>query len=165
MQIVRRPLASGAVGRRVSLAILVGATLLAGLFIAGCQSNSPASEPAGAAQAGLANRVDVVYFHRTQRCAACLWVGKMSRLTVETYFADELASGRVTFREVDVQKPENAALARLYRAAGSSLFLNYVKGGVDNIQQASDTYPYVGNQQRFTEALRAKIAAGLEASQ
>jgi len=110
-----------------------------------------------------ADRVDVVYFHRTERCASCLWAGQTSRQTVETYFRDKLVSGRVTFQEIDVQKPENAALARKYRASGSSLFLNYVKDGQDHIVEAVETYPYVGNEVRFSGLLVAKIRAGLEA--
>ncbi|MHB1134194.1 MAG: nitrophenyl compound nitroreductase subunit ArsF family protein [Chloroflexota bacterium] len=108
-----------------------------------------------------AERIDVVYFHRTERCVSCQWAGDITRKTVETYFKADLASGRLTFREVDVQQKTNAALASKYRAGGSALYLNYVKNGVDNIRQASDTYPYIGNEARFTALLRAKIAAGL----
>jgi hypothetical protein len=82
-----------------------------------------------------------------------------------TYFADELASGKVTYHEVDVQKLENAALAQRFRATGSSIFLNFVKDGKDNIVQASDVYPYVGNTERFSEKLRSRIAVGLEVRQ
>ncbi len=121
------------------------------------------SPPADGALAGVkADRVEVVYFHRTQRCETCLWAGQATGWTVQTYFADELASGKVTSQETDVQKPENAALAQKYRASGSSLFLNYVKGGQDHIVQAYDTYPYVGNLDRYSERLREKIASGLE---
>jgi hypothetical protein len=128
----------------------------------------PAAQPsAGQAQSAPvagAERIDVVYFHRSERCASCNWAEQASRKVVESYFGAELASGRVTFREVDVQKAENAALARQYQAMGSSLFINYVKDGVDNIVHASDTYAFIGNEARFGELLRAKVAAGLGAS-
>ncbi|MHB1415519.1 MAG: nitrophenyl compound nitroreductase subunit ArsF family protein [Chloroflexota bacterium] len=124
----------------------------------------PSEEPAGAQAAPVTNaeRIDVVYFHRTERCQSCLWAGEMTRKTVETYFKDELASGRVTFREVDVQQSENAVLARQYGAAYSSLFINYTKDGHDHIVHANDAYPYIGDEARFSAVLRAKIAAGLE---
>jgi hypothetical protein len=112
-------------------------------------------------EASKADRVDVVYFHRTERCQSCLWTGEAISWTMKTYFAAELASGKVTYQEFDVQKPENSELAGKFRATGSSLFLNFVKSGQDNIVQASDTYPYIGNSQRFSERLRSRIATGL----
>ena len=85
----------------------------------------------------------------------------MSRKTVESYFAGELASGRVTFQEVDVQKPENRALAYKFKASGSQLFLNFVSGGTERIVEAQYVYPYVGNEARFTGLLRSVISSGL----
>ena len=137
-----------------------GAIILFAAIAFAWPAAEPDSQSARSAITG-AERIDVVYFHRTERCASCQWAGAMTRKTVETYFKDELATGRVTFCEVDVQQKENAALAYQYHATGSSLFLNYVKGGVDNIRQASDTYPYIGDEARFTTLLRNKIAAGL----
>ena len=140
---------------------VAGAIILFAAIAFAWPSEEPASAGAKALPVANAERIDVVYFHRTERCYSCLWAGEMSRKTVETYFKDELASGRVTFREVDVQKRENAVLARQYGAAYSSLFINYVKDGRDHIVHASDTYPYIGDEARFGEVLRAKIAAGL----
>ena len=160
----RQPKAS----RRWIPAIAVGAVILFALAAllwppsGGQAGRSPGTPSAGTASTvGAADRVDVVYFHRTERCQTCLWTGEATGWTVKTYFADELASGRVTYQEVDVQKPENAALAKRFRATGSSLFLNFVKDGKDNIVQATDTYPYIGNTERFSERLRSRIAGAL----
>ena len=155
----RRDGSSGA--SRPILSVLGGIAILVAAIAFAWPSEQPA--PAGARTAAVANadRIDVVYFHRTERCDSCQWAGAMSRKTVETYFQAELASGRVIFREVDVQQKENAALAYQYRASGSSLFLNYIKDGVDHIRQASDTYPYIGDEARFSERLRTAITAGL----
>jgi len=143
---------------------VAGAVLL--VFVIGNALISAAAKPSDTAVQPVAGaeRVDVVYFHRTERCASCQWAGDTTQKTVEANFQAELASGRVTFREIDVQKPENSALTRQYRAAGSSLFLNYVKDGRDHIIEASDTYTDIGNEARFASLLVAKIKAGLGAA-
>ncbi len=135
---------------------------LLAIIVVGVFSNSQDQEVAAAtAPVRNADRIDVVYFHRTERCDSCIWAGQTSGNTVAKYFAGELASGRVTFREVDVQKPENMAVTAKYGASGSSLFLDYVSGGKDNIVEAQETYPYVGNEAKFSGILRGMIAAGL----
>ncbi len=146
--------------RRLRRAVALASTLgLLGLVVLAALAwpKPPASTLAGgssvinSATSAQADRVEVVYFHRTQRCETCLWSGQAARWTVSTYFADELSSGKVTFQEVDVQKPENAPLANRFRATGSSLFLNYEKDDQDHIVQAADTYPYAGNLERYSE--------------
>lgn len=168
-----RPIRQPHASRRWIAAIVVGAVIVFALAAplwpptSGQAGRSPGTPSMGTASTGApsADRVDVVYFHRTERCQTCLWTGEAVAWTVKTYFADELASGKVTHQEVDVQKSENAALVQKYRATGSSLFLNFVKDGKDNIVQASDVYPYVGNTERFAEKLRSRIAGALEARQ
>lgn len=148
-------------GKAAAVALLGFFALLAFTYLA--WPSGPAVRSASLPPA-QADRVDVVYFHRTQRCYSCQWMGDQTLWTVQTYFGQELSSGRVVFRDVDVQQPENAALAKQYNAYGSSLYLNYVKGGQDHIAQAADLYPFIGDQPRFTGQLRAKIAFGLQGS-
>lgn len=135
--------------------------LSAAFAISAVRSTQSRQVSAAPAPVQNADRIDVVYFHRTERCDSCTWAGQMARKTVVSYFANELSSGRVTFREADVQSFENRMLAAKYRATGSSLFLDYVSQGKDYIVEAAQTYPYVGNETRFTGLLRAMIADGL----
>ena len=145
--------------RRIALVAVGGVLLLALVAIfwpsAGGQTAGAPALPT------KADRVDVVYFHRTQRCASCLWAGEATAWTINAYFADDLASGRVTFREVDVQNSENGAIVSKYRATGSSLFLNQVAGGEDHITQVSDVFVFTGNRDQFAEMLRSRVNKAL----
>jgi len=148
---------------RVGVILVFGVVLFVIVsVVVGAISNLQGKEVAAVtAPLQYADRIDVVYFHRTERCDSCMWAGQTSRKTVESYFAGDLASGRVTFQEVDMQKPENRTLAAKYGASGSSLFLNYLSHGKDNIVEAQQTYAYVGNEARFTGLLRSMISSGL----
>lgn len=106
---------------------------------------------------GLADRVDVVYFHRTARCYSCRWLEAGTNYTVNTYFADELASGRLTFQVINVEDEEHADIVEEYGAFTSSLFINTVKDGTDHIEQATEVYYLIGREEAFITALKSKI--------
>jgi hypothetical protein len=110
---------------------------------------------------GLADRVDVVYFHRTQQCYTCKYAEEGTRYTVETYFADELANGKLTFQSLDVQDSENAAIVQKYGAYSSQLFINNVKDGTDHIEQVTDIWLVIGQDEAFVEVVKNKIEKSL----
>jgi hypothetical protein len=137
--------------------ILVG--LAVWLIVAyGTPSGTP---PPSNNSTGPADRVDVVYFHRTQRCYSCRYMEDAARRTVETYFADELASGKVTFQVFNVEEEKNADIVEKYQASYLSLYINTVKDGTDHIELVTDVYPLIGNDEAFVETLKSKIEKSL----
>jgi hypothetical protein len=133
--------------------ILVG--LAAWLIVAyGTPSGTP---PPSNNSTGPADRVDVVYFHRTVRCPTCIHAEELTRYTLETYFAAELASRKLTFQSIDVQDSENAAIVQKYDAYGSQLFINTIKDGTDHIEEATDLYVLIHYDNEFVTALKSKI--------
>jgi len=137
--------------------ILVG--LAAWLIVAyGTPSGTP---PPSNNSTGPADRVEVVYFHRTQRCYSCRYMEDAARQTVETYFADELASGKVTFQVFNVEDEKNADIVEKYQASYLSLYINTVKDGTDHIELVADLYPLIGNDEAFAETLKNKIEKSL----
>jgi hypothetical protein len=122
---------------------------------------SPTTPPASGNSSGPADRVDVVYFHRTQRCYSCRYVEAGTRDTVETYFSDELASGKLTFQVINVQDEENADIVKKYGAFTSSLFINTIRDGTDHIEEATDVYLLIGKDEAFVMALKSKMEKSL----
>jgi hypothetical protein len=108
-----------------------------------------------------ADRVDVVYFHRTQQCYSCRYAEEGTNYTVKTHFADELASGKLTFQSLDVQDSENAAIVQKYGAYGSQLFINTVKDGTDHIEQVTDIWLVIGKDEAFVEVVKDRIEKSL----
>ena len=122
---------------------------------------SPATPPPSNNSSGPADRVEVVYFHRTQRCYSCRYMEDAALDTVETYFADELASGKVTFQVFNVEEEKNADIVGKYQASYLSLYINTVKDGTDHIELVTDVYPLIGNDEAFAETLKSKIEKSL----
>lgn len=69
------------------------------------------------------NRVEVLVFYGAQRCATCRAIEAQSRELVEAAFAEELSSGLLVYRTVDMTTPEGEALADGYEVASSSLLI------------------------------------------
>jgi len=82
-----------------------------------------------------ADRIEVINFHATQRCVSCTTLGKLSEKTITERFANEVASGKIIFKSVNVELRENTEIVNLYQASGSSLYINAIKDGKNNIVQ------------------------------
>jgi hypothetical protein len=107
-----------------------------------------------------ADRVDVVYFHRTVRCSTCLRAEELTRYTLNTYFADELASKKVVFQSVDVEDPANADIVAKYNNASYlTLCINTVTNGTENIEEVTDIW-YVGDEE-FVDILKNEVEESL----
>ena len=106
---------------------------------------------------GVTNYVELVYFHRTKQCYSCRYAGDTTKYTVETYFADELASGKLVFKKVDVQDKANASIAERYGAYGSSLFINEIIDGIDHIEPVTDIWYQIGDDDEFIQVVKDVI--------
>ena len=122
---------------------------------------SSATPPPSNNSTGPADRVDVVYFHRTQQCYRCRYAEEGTNYTVKTHFADELSSGKLTFQSIDVQDSKNAAVVEKYGAYGSQLFINAVKDGADHIEQVTDIWLVIGDDEAFVEVVKNRIEKSL----
>ncbi|GAI81193.1 unnamed protein product, partial [marine sediment metagenome] len=108
-----------------------------------------------------ANRVEVVYFHRAQRCSACIYAETGIRYTIETYFKDELTSGKLTFKTFNVEDKENATIVKKYGAFTSSLFINTIRDGTDYVEEVTDIWFVLGDDEAFVEEVRSEIEKSL----
>jgi hypothetical protein len=157
---------SGQTWRIAAIVLVVLVALVAGLWLIGARSGQPATasvsqfqqiEDLGQLPPGQAEHIEVAYFHRTHRCAGCTEAERLVRKTVDTYFADQLQSGKMSLVVADVQKKENAALVQKYNAWGSSLYFGIVKDETQYLWPVSDIWFALGDEPRFMALLRDKI--------
>ena len=108
------------------------------------------------------NVLYVMYFHRTQRCASCVYAEDGLRWTIDTYFADEVSDGKLVFMSIDLQDAANTELVSKYGAYTSQLFINKITDGEEEIEQITSLWFYIGNDQAYTDAAKALIEERLE---
>jgi len=104
-----------------------------------------------------ADKLQVYYFHRTQRCYSCLTIGKYIKETIEDNFADEIQNGTIDFQEINVELPENREVAEKFKASGSSLFINAIRNNQDDIRQDTNVWRLAGNENQFKIYLEDKL--------
>ena len=67
--------------------------------------------------------VELYHFHGNQQCYSCKKLGEMAEDVTNTYYPDELASGKLIFGHVNYQDPKNAELVQMYEVSTSSLMI------------------------------------------
>jgi hypothetical protein len=164
----------------IAIPVLAGAMLLFACSTSTAQPASPPDNPATPSivttspsdnasaptqddSSALPNRVDVAYFHQSQRCPTCLCFEERIRYVVSTYFQDDLDSGKMTFAVYDISDSQNAAIVNKYGAVGSQLFIDTVRDNTDNIQDIQDIWSWNcrGDKAGFDEQVRNAIQQSL----
>lgn len=105
----------------------------------------------------VADKLEVYYFHRTARCYSCKTIGQYVRETMEEKYGRQIKDGLIDFRELNVELPENKDIAKKYQASGSSLFINRVIDGNDNIEQDTNVWRLLSDEDKFKKYLEDKI--------
>jgi len=108
-----------------------------------------------------ADRLELIYFHRAQRCVSCIYAEDGVRYTLQKYFAEELANNIISFDVYDLGEEANTALIEEYSAYTSSLFINVIRDGEDNIEEVNEIWLVVGDEEAFVETVKNRIEAEL----
>lgn len=108
-------------------------------------------------------KVVAYYFHTTHRCPSCLKIEEYSREAIEEYFYNELKSGLVEFKSVDVQKPENRHYVSDYKLYTKSLVLSLQNSGRElKYKNLKDVWSYYRNKERFFDYVVQEVSAFLK---
>jgi len=109
--------------------ILLVATLIIPILLASGCTNQPDSTAVNTSQTVnfsaplLDNRLEVFHFHATHQCTSCINVGKYAEETLSRYFQDELDSGKIVYKSINAELPENQEIVSKYGVTGASLWL------------------------------------------
>ncbi len=87
------------------------------------------STPAPAIQKSQTNKVIAYYFHTNYRCATCRRIEAYSKEAIDFGFSRELKDGRLEWRLVNYEQPENQHFAQDYQFFTKSLVLVRIKDG------------------------------------
>ena len=102
-------------------------------------------------------KVEILHFHATRQCYSCIILGEYAEDTVNTYFAPEVASGKLTFAHINVDLPENEEIVEQYGPTGSSLWIGvYTPDGFYKEEDIIVWYR-IGNQDEYMTYLKGVI--------
>ncbi len=98
------------------------------------------------------------YFHGTFRCTTCRTIEKYSKEALEKYFANELKSGKLEFRPVNIEEPENKHFIQDYQLVTRSLVLSLVSDGKETKwKNLPDIWKLVRDQDKFFQYVKDEV--------
>jgi hypothetical protein len=117
------------------------------------------SPPAWAQEGSKGAHVAAYYFHGSFRCPTCHKLEQYSREAIENNFKDEIASGKLEYRTVNVEDKGNEHYANDYRLYTKSLILSLVKDGKEvkwiNLDKI---WEYVRDKEKFIDYVKNAVA-------
>ncbi len=135
-------------------------TLLVSLFLFSCTGKAQNKTTDTTVEA---KTIQVYDFHTTNRCVTCKAIEANTKYTLDTYFADELKNGTITFQVVNIDEDENYELAKKFKASGTSLFLNVIGDEKEKqIDLTAFAFTYGKKQEDFSNRLKNKLERQLE---
>ncbi len=112
---------------------------------------------------GVTPEYIVYYFSVGKECTTCEQIEAYTREALTTYFADDLASGKIQWRTADMDKPEHEHFATDYDLYTKSIVLVAVENGErgrwENLPKVWD---YVYDHDAFTTYIRDSLQAFME---
>lgn len=141
------------------LLIFLGAAVLSSVGVI-FSPITQAAENANGAQ------VIAYYFHGDMRCRTCHKLEQYSKEAIETNFKDELKSGKLEFKVINVEDKGNQHYGKDYQLYTKSLILSLVKDGKETKwNNLNKIWDYAGNKQRFIDYVKNGVADLLKEAQ
>jgi hypothetical protein len=151
--------------QKITLMILIIAIIL----VSGCTTNiGTTAENKELNSNGMSSsiqkveRIEVYHFHATQQCYSCKTVGEYAEETVNTYFADELKSGKISFASFNVDDGFNMEIAKKYGATGSSLWIGVYDANGFHPEQNTNVWYKINDKEDYMNYLKGIIDKRLE---
>ena len=100
------------------------------------------------------------YFYTTARCYTCKQIEDYTANTIKQHFAQDISSGRIVWRPVNVQESENRYFIQKYQLFTKSVVLVQLKNGRESKHKVlNDTWNLVGNRKSFEAYIVKEVRA------
>jgi hypothetical protein len=108
--------------------------------------------------APMSHYVSVTYFHTTARCPTCHKIEELSNDTIRFNFEDELKTGKVVWRVINVDEPENEHYIQDYQLYSKHLIVSEIKDGKEvRWKNLEKIWTLVRDEEKFEEYVKTEI--------
>ena len=116
----------------------------------------------GADISGDIEKLEIIHFHGTNQCYSCITMGDMAEETINTYFVDELNSGKIAFAHLNGELSQNKEKVIKYGATGSSLWIGtYYKDYSFKKEENVNVWYKINNKADYMTYLKGVIESKL----
>ncbi len=114
------------------------------------RSTPPAETQTAQTPAAGSSKIIAYYFHVTVRCNTCKTIEAYSHEAIFNHFRKDLDGGRLEWRVVNVQLPENKHFVKEYELFTKSVVLVHIAGGKQQSYKIlNDVWELVGDKAKF----------------
>lgn len=139
----------------------LGQLLILCLLLISCGGSTTESKQE--VSSNKSDRIEVLDFHLTHRCVTCNAIEANTKYTLETYFSSQMEDQVITFDVINIDKDVNSKMVNKFKASGTSLKLNIIKGGKETqVDLTSFAFMYGKDKDRFSEQLKVKLDSYLK---
>ncbi|MEW5875014.1 MAG: nitrophenyl compound nitroreductase subunit ArsF family protein [Candidatus Zixiibacteriota bacterium] len=150
--------------KRVIRLVLIAFVALSAIWLVGRELPERPAPDAPATAAADGDRITVYYFHRTARCVTCLTIERLAQSEVENAFRDQIASGEIVFRSVNIEDPGNDHFTTDYNLVSQAVVLVEIRVGAPGRWKNLDAiWDLVHEEGEFRQYIRSEV--GLFAGQ
>jgi len=86
-------------------------------------SNNLTGSVAIANKVNSVEKIEVYHFHSNRQCSVCKTIGANLDETINRYFLEQVASGKIIYGHINIQLPENEEITNRYGAQWTSLWI------------------------------------------
>jgi hypothetical protein len=136
--------------------VIFGFVLIGETSFVGAQP-SVVSTPLANTQGKIDKHIKAYYFHGNLRCYSCKKIEQYSREAIETYFAEQLKNGLLTFQAINIDQPENRHFIQDYQLVTKSLVLiEYQDGKQVKWKNLEKVWQFLNNEEAFLNYVKAE---------
>ena len=137
------------------------------IFLAGCNTTTEQSQECtddmscdigtlakGSIMGDNVEKIEVYQFHGASQCFSCRTIKEFAEKTVNTYYSDLLESGKMEFKSINAELPENREVSTRYGATGSSLWIGTYINGEFHKEQNTNVWYKINDEEDFISYLK-----------
>jgi len=111
-------------------------------------------------------KIIVYYFLTNVRCSSCYKIERYTKEAVEQYFDDELTSGLLVFKPVNIEEEENQHFITDYELYTKSVVLSMLNAGKEiKYKNLTKIWEYLGDKDKFYDYIKRETSQFLEEAQ
>ncbi len=124
--------------------------------------NQPKSVASDTTDKQEARQLVVYYFMTSQRCHSCIFIEGTTRKALDEYFANELKSGRIVFKMLNIEEPQNKHFIDEYGLFTKSVVLSDLNSGKQTKWKYLDqVWNMIGQEEEFKAYIAKEVKAFL----
>ena len=136
--------------------LIVFMTVLPGISAEKAEATKTDAEP-------MPHYISATYFHTTARCPTCHTIEELSARAVNLNFENELKTGKVVWRVINVDALENKHYNKDYQLYTKSLIISEMKGGKEvRWKNLEKVWHYVRDDEKFDAYVKDEITDWLK---